>query len=201
MPIVDWYKEIPGYKEAVERENDVRDNAFLGLNESVAGVEVKPLTPNMFLLLDGISSPFVCGGTPLPEDVAVALWIVSPRYRASDRKARNLFIRLSGKLDYITTRQAFYSYVSDSFIDSPGVSKSTRSATASWVASLVDILASEYSWTEERILSISLKRIFQYLKLIQLRHDPKATMFNKSDELRSKWLAEQNLKAKKAGSK
>lgn len=192
--LIDW-NTIPGYREAVEHENSIRDAAFLGVNELIAGIEVVPLTAERFLILDGIKSPFVCNGVPTAVDVALFLWVCSPEFSISDKKARGQFMRRARSVNYTEACYGGTKYIEDTFTDAPGGGATGKQSYASWMASIVDILASEYHWAEKDILTIPLKRLFQYLRMITLRHNPKAILFNKSERIRSAWLAEQNRKA------
>jgi hypothetical protein len=53
---------------------------------------------------------------------------------------------------------------------------------------MIDLLASEYGWQDEHILSLPLARLFQYLRRIEKRRDPKAMQFNRSERLISEWM-------------
>lgn len=72
--------DIPGYKDALEREALVRDASFLPVTERVAGHELVPMTLRHFLILRVMRSPFLFGGTPTPEQLGAFLWLLSPHY-------------------------------------------------------------------------------------------------------------------------
>mgnify|MGYP006919680930 CR=1 FL=1 len=190
MPIIDW-NSIPGFRDAVERESGRRDAAFLDINETVGGMSILPLTPERFLILDGISSPFVCGGTPAPEDVALLLWVCSEEFSPTDRKVRGRFIKSCRKVKFTQACKDAEKYIQDAFADAPGGGSGGQSYL-SWCASMVDIVASEYHWSERDIIKTPLKRLFQYIRAITMRNNPKAIFFNESERIRSAWLAEKN---------
>lgn len=50
--------EVPGYSEALRRENFVRTTAFIGGNESLCGVEVVPLSLRTVLRLEVAQNGF-----------------------------------------------------------------------------------------------------------------------------------------------
>lgn len=65
----------------VERERVLRDGAFLGLNEDIAGYPAAPLTLYHCNLLRMMNSPFMPPfDTPGPEDLAAFLWVVNPGF-------------------------------------------------------------------------------------------------------------------------
>jgi hypothetical protein len=196
MPVINW-NSIPGFREAVEREGGRRDEAFLDVDCIVGGIRVQPLTAERFLILDGIRSPFVCGTVPKPEDVAILLWVCSSGFSTTDRKARGRFIKECRKVKFEQSCKDAVKYISDAFADSPGGGEPSSQPCCSWCAAIVDIIASEYHWSERDILKVPLRRLFQYIRMITLRNNPKAIFFNESERIRSAWLAEQNQTLKK----
>jgi len=50
------------------------------------------------------------------------------------------------------------------------------------MAGIVDLIASQYHWSEDKIMRTPFKRLFQYARCICASHDDKAVFFNpKSD--------------------
>lgn len=185
---------VPGYREAREREDSIRDAAFILEREEIEGVSVLPMNARHFLLLAGTGSPFVCGGSPSEVAAARFLWIVSPQFEIGESKARDKFLKRVRKLPFVATCASIHRYVDETFMDAPGGKASEKIPDTSFVAELVDLLAREYHWTERDILNLPLKRIFQYLRRIQKHHDTDATFVNPSDEIRGKWLREENAR-------
>ena len=72
--------EIPGYLEAVKRERLVRDAAFLGLPEAVAGFELRQMTLRDSIVLSIARNPLLSGETPNPLELATFLWYMSVEY-------------------------------------------------------------------------------------------------------------------------
>ncbi len=196
---MDLLDQIPGYREALDRESQSRRGAFLGLPEIICGLSVLPLTLSHLLLLQFAGSPFILTGrTPTPGEIAQFLWIVSPQYdRVRElpadtwefRRTRWRFLRSIRKLDYVSVCKSISVYVDESFQDSPGGSGENRIEHYSGVASIVAAIAAELHWSEAEILRIPLKRIFQYQRCIIKRHDSKAIFFNPSDRIRGEWLS------------
>ena len=196
---MDGLSQIPGYSEAIRKENESRDLAFLNLPQSVCGIDIGPFTLRKYILLEGIGNPFVCGGNILPAHVAQFLWILSPGWVAGNGSERDTFTRKVSLIKYSRAVKEIMELCEVTFQDSPsyrGAGFSVR--IVSGAASYVDILASEYGWSENTVLDMPIARLFQYVRLIQKRHDPKRTFINPSDKVRGKWLAEVNAEKAKA---
>lgn len=191
--------EIPGYREAVEKETTAREASYLGVSELVCGVPLLPLTPRRFLILDIVGSPFVSGGNPTAADIALFLWACSPDYNPEkpSKFRRWLFIRRCRKLIVKDAVDGIRQYVTDALQDAPGSSGQSGPASTSWISSIVDSLAREYGWSEAHILDMPLKRVFQYFRVITRRNNPKANFFNPSDRVRGDWLRKINEETEK----
>src|SRR5262245_22397906 len=84
--------EIPGYLQAVIRERVVRDAAFLGINETIAGFEVVPMTLRHYIILRVMGNPLIRENqTPAPEDVFNFLWLLSSKFTAKNSWAKRWF--------------------------------------------------------------------------------------------------------------
>jgi hypothetical protein len=135
--------DCPGYLEAVEREREIRAASCLGLNETICGLDVKPLTGDMWRLLKLTRSPFngfnsvklLCAKPDILADILRFFWIVSPIYeqgsRASEPRkwyqlpatptARDRFNEAFSpivKLGVDIVVKAILEYVDEAFIDS-----------------------------------------------------------------------------------
>jgi hypothetical protein len=53
---------------------------------------------------------------------------------------------------------------------------------------MVEIMAHSYGWDDEATMQKPVARLFQYMRLIQRRNDPKAILFNRSDAVISNHL-------------
>lgn len=188
------FQLVPGYREAVEHEATVREAAFLPVTESVCGVDVLPFSPVHYSMLECAGSPFVRGGVPMPEDVAVFLWCVSPGYAPRAALRRWRFVRRVRRLDYGAAVAAIHSYLDDAFGDAPGVKSGQLSASYySGTAALVDLLAGQYGWCESDILRLPFKRLFQYARCIKERHADKPIFFNRSERILAEWQERDEL--------
>src|ERR1700730_7053612 len=76
---------VSGYKRCLARgyklEESHREYSYLDAPEFICGVEVRPLTLQMYLQLCAARSPFLVGGrAPFIQDVGVFLFRLSPAY-------------------------------------------------------------------------------------------------------------------------
>ncbi len=180
---------IPGYREACESEQANRNLATLQFTVPLCGIEVNQLNPRHVVLLNFCHNAFIEGGrTPRPEDICFFLWVISPQY-SLDTKKRDKFIkRHISKLKYLESIGEINEYLSRTFQDSPGRSDANGPQYVAPVVFLVDLFASQYGWEDTKTLNTPLAALFQYMRAIRLRMNPKAIMFNESDTIKSKHL-------------
>ena len=185
---------IPGYREAVKRESDIRDEAFLGLTVDICGLSCVPMSARHFVALDLIGSPLLAA-EPLayatPADVAVFLWLLSPGYSPHARIRRWRFIRRCRPLPFVQAVCEIQAFIRDTFQDAPPADTCPDAGPAyySHAVNFVHTFASAYGWSEEAILTMPLRRAFQYMRRLTKQANPKATLFNTSDRVRGDWLA------------
>ncbi len=185
---------IPGYREAVKREGGIRDEAFLGLTSDICGLPCVPMNARHFIALDLIGSPLLAA-EPLdvstPADVAVFLWLLSPDYSPTARFRRWRFVRRCRSLPFVQAVCEIQAFIRDTFQDAPpaGPSQDAGPAYYSHAVNFVHVFASAYGWSEEAILTMPLRRAFQYMRRLTKQRNPKATLFNPSDRVRGDWLA------------
>lgn len=185
--------QIPGLREAVEKEQFIRDTAFLDIPEQICGIDVKPLTLRHVLALSLVGSPFMVGGNPSPVDCAQFLWCVSTRWNPDSKWQRRLFMIRCGKINAVDCVNQIDEFLRESFQDAPPrMGGGDRPSYYSYAAFMVDTFAHQYGWTDSQTLDMPCKRAFQLLCAIRKRNNPEATLFNPSDSVRGKWLDEIN---------
>lgn len=188
------WNDIPGLREEVKRENDVRDAAFLDLTTNICGIEIRQMTPRDMLILDGVDNPILNGGFPTPYQLADFLWKLSPQFKERAWFRRYQFGRKCRNLDFVSAVIACRKYIEDTFQDSPGGSGPAGVPYAGWPAHLVTSLSSNPVEAEQVILNTPLKRLFQYLKCIRRRNDPNCPMHNPSDKVKGDYIRRLALK-------
>ncbi len=181
------------YAEAVKRQEELRDGAFLDLPFSLCGFPCLKLTARHFAILVHSRSPFVCGGFPLPEHVVQFLWVLHPKFSYTDIVRRDAFIDSCAWLDYDAAVQSIVGYVEEVMIDSPATGGNRSEGYHSWLAVIVDTLAREYGWSQEQIMSLPMASLFQYLRLIGRRNGDTGPQFNRlTDAAKNRWLEKVN---------
>lgn len=186
----DWEKR---YAEAVAREGEIREMAFLGLPEQINGIDLRPITARDFLVHTMAGCPFFSGEQPSPQDIATFLWMQSVEFKAGDDRAHRAFLRKIKKQRAAELVDPIFQLVQDTMIDSPGGNKADGKSYYSWVAGLVDALSNRYGWTVDEVMRQPLKIVFQLLKAARVHESGKTSgVTNKSDRIIVAWLDEQN---------
>ncbi len=178
---------IQQYNEAVKNEQAARVQAFIRLPQDICGLPVKALTLNHWMKLEAIGSPFITGGQINAMDIPQFLLIVSEKKGFH----RWLYLRRMSFVSAESLANSIHDYVSEAFMDSPGSSVKSKSYFCG-AAAIVDLFIHEYDWPEEKTLNESVAILFQYIKAITTRNNPKASLFNPSDGISGRWLKEVN---------
>ena len=207
------------YRRAVERERLIRDTAYLPVSERIGPFEVRAMTLRDYLVLRLTGSPFICGGPRDSDAIASFLWLLAPDYapgnlqgkRRVERACRGYAMPAAPRvhLPWLMRRRAragaraamacasmlglIEEYVQETVQDRPATSSGEEGASYfSEAAGLIDTFAAEYGWSDEVVLGMPLKRLFQQLKIIGARrraaNGRAAMMFNPSDAVRGRLL-------------
>lgn len=77
-----YLNQIPGYKEALAKargqEYRAQEDNWLDFPSRIAGLKVRPMTVQDYVVLLRIASPFLLRTEPSFEDLGLFLWILSP---------------------------------------------------------------------------------------------------------------------------
>lgn len=183
MPVFNPF-DTPGFREAVKKENDVRDAAFLELPTSICGLDIRPLTPRDLLVLDALENPIAWTREEADTiQVGRFLWFQSVNYRprAKLRQFLHAFQVLS--MDRTKAIDQIDNYFKQAFHDAPGKSGRREVPYVGWAAHFVDQFAAEYGWTRREILDCPLAILYQQRKCISKRIDPGLVIGNPSDRI------------------
>lgn len=197
MPRFDPF-EIPGYREAISKEREARDLVFLGVGQSLCGLEVNPLTPIALLRLDAVENAFAVGVEPSAVDVAQFIWCVSPEYNPKARFKRWSTVRKLRRVKLEDACREIDEYLKLSFMDAPARTNQAASSYTSWIASLVHRMASSYGWSQQQVLDCPFRALWQYIAHIRRDENPDLVGFNPSQAIVNRHFAEINRKAKEA---
>lgn len=192
--------QIPGLIEVREKYKRLQLEAFVGIEPKICGqIEVLPFTPRMFLELMIAGNRFVAGDDPIrAEDIGIFLWRISPLYVRGNCVIQEEFISLLTRIFSLYGTEEMSSVIIAYFNrawDGVPQFKRGRHSISSWVSNLVHMIAKEYGWTEEYILDLPFRRLWQYVNRIMEDANPKyKERCQEADALKSRWLIEQNSK-------
>lgn len=190
--------DIPGLKEAIDQEQTRRQLAFSGSLLPVAGIWVEQFTPNHWVRLGLIRSPFLGGDRgDAFSTVAVLefLWNVSPGYQPGSFWGQLWFFAKHYRSIRPASAVAIFDYLDAAFMDSPPKQKSSFVPPSYYASttSLCDFFAQEYGWDDTLTMSKPLARLFQYMNLNRQRRAKDAPLFNPlSDRVRGAALHKAN---------
>lgn len=116
------------------------------------------------------------------------LCVTSPLAGKPRSLKRWRFTRRIRKLKYIQTLNTISVFIGEAFADSPGNKNSKAQISYySLSAALVGLIAREYHWSEREIMSLPLKRLWQYRAEILASKGDKS-IGNPSDRKIQDWL-------------
>jgi hypothetical protein len=175
---------IPGLAAKVAKasrlEQERRENAYLSDVRRICGHDVRLMNARHWIMLDAAGVPFLAANVMGPIEVAIFLWVLSPAWKPGKCPERDEFLKRVAKVKLGPARKQIAEYVDETFMDGGGSRGSSSKAppATSFAAALVDLVASEYGWREGEILDMPLVRLFQYLRRIDMRTNPKAAVIN-----------------------
>lgn len=188
---------ISGLREAEDEYRSDSAQAFAGIEPAICGmVEVLPMTPKMFIDLDGADNAFFSrkGKLITVGDVAAFLWRCSPHYtfgKPESAGIRSFFNANLYVLPYDQSVDEIYAYITRAWAGMP-LWKSKVSAergVAQWPSRLVHMFGSAYHWTESETLNLPFRRLWQYANRVLESHDPEyKEQCSAVLKLRAEWL-------------
>ena len=190
----DWAEVAAQIAANRVKDREARICALLGVCEDCAGLPADPLTFRKLLLLEYADNKFITGGEVTPQDVIQLLWVVSPQYSKSQKSAR-AFSQKIGGMEMEATVESIIEWVTGQLRDLPKGKATGEVSGRVWLAQYVDIFASEYGWTDEKIMDTPLLRLGAYKSEIVARlsgetyKEPSAA---NEDRIKGDWLREIN---------
>ena len=174
------------YEAALASELEDRAFVFLGLQETICGVECEPLTPRRVEWLRLAKSPFIVGGKVGPTEIAQFLWIVSAAFVPSKAK-RDEFIPSILNLDVAKAREDIEQYLDRAYLNSIG--SAAQRPCISPCASYAFALAGEpYRMPWREVLDTPLGVIFQLLGALDMSQG-RAMINKRSDKVNNDYAA------------
>lgn len=198
------FREVPGYREFLRRESEIRDNAFLPDFTQIAGIPVYRMTPWHLNALTAVRNGFVVpcifdDELERAEHAMQLIWCVSRAYRMpgeneSWRKRLKLAVSKSVLAHRIAKASAervygdIAEYLEEAFYDAPKSPKGAETGYraplhTSWLAIVLDDLAGGgYAMSADDVMQTPLSRLWQLHRRAQRRLYPKAvTLTSPSD--------------------
>jgi hypothetical protein len=200
--------EIPGYAEALRREQRVRAAAWRQPADTLAGVPVRPLTLAEIGHLEDMRNGFFVPFTFATEaeidgHCAQLVWWLSAcpkpardagrgglRYLYTWQARRELLAYLAAHRDAL--RREVMDWLADNFMDAPKSDGGLLGQPeAHGNAYIMDALAAAgYGFSEAEVLNMPLPRLWQYVRLASRRLSGRP-LTNPSDRVATDYLAAQ----------
>jgi hypothetical protein len=181
--------DIPGYREAIERERDLRAVAYLDLPEIVCGERVRNITPRLLTVLTVFKSPFIIGGPVDPTHIAQFIWACHVEYDPKNRRRRNQVCNRVADIPFLRAREEVDEFTAATFMDSPdGPETIPIASSAAWL--IYRFRRDPFRQPEHITMDIPLRKLYQ-----ELRCDDKyngAIVTNKSHKIRGDYLDAMN---------
>jgi len=160
---------------AIRRESEIRETALLPMRFDLVNVEVNQFTPLHYILLDFANNPHISGEkVPTLDDTLQFLWVVSPEYKHKDGKAFSDFKEKYKDIDHPKMVEEIQEYLNYALLDlnvnnDATLKKNNKAPTYAWIVPYIDLVSSQYGWTDDYILSLPFARILQYCRCIESR--------------------------------
>lgn len=161
------------FAEERAKEESHREEAFLNITLTVCGEELRMMTPQDFLILNGIESPFVCAVEPEPADVIIFLWQLHSANDGShswfNLRRRKKMIRRVAMLNFEQAVADCRRYIEKAFQDAPRGRERSGDAISKpigtcFLVPLIMRIAKETGWAKDAILATPLPQLFQFVK-------------------------------------
>jgi hypothetical protein len=203
--------QIPGYREAVAAEREARDYAFLELPREICGIDAAPLTLYRLVTRFAIGCPFLGESNVMERpdpagEIASFIWHVSvARSRTLGRPlaeyhARNALVEHLASIETSESVVAIHDYLNWMLLDAPPPSDGpSRAPVASIAAGIIDVFGSQYSWSRYEVMHAPIEQLFQLIREITVRNNPKAALPNRrSGKVIGRYLDSLNAAASSA---
>ena len=200
------FVEIPGYADALRREDRLRRQAWTNPGDVIAGVTVRALTWRDVETLAELRNGFFCpwrfdsDAEYLGHCAHLVWWLSDCRKPVANDTRIGKIIVEAQKMRLIRhlrdhpkqTAEGVMRYLSDTFADGPkgGSSVGTNGPVAGGPAYIADTLAAAgYAYTLDQMLDMPLMQLFQILRLARRRvYGEKIT--NESDRIACDYVAQ-----------
>lgn len=165
--------EVPAsVAAALKQAKSWQSESWLDVTTSIGGVEVTQMTLRQFFMLDGIETPFFTGGKVNPEDLAIFLWILSPKWKPC-KKARDEFCKEVRTVNIFEACEDAKEYLEATFAEAD-TDENNQKKYACFIAYIVDMFGREYGWTIPQTMGLPMRQIYQLSTAIGERYAAQA---------------------------
>ena len=185
-----WADYAPRIAEARQQDAERQNGASLPLQIAIGDRFIVPLTVEKYLMLQQVGNRFFVDGNPDAEDVAGFLWLNSPDFDPDPKKGRKFVRKFKRKtwLNYLGPIAEYLQGVVE-------MAQSGGGSNSSWVAGLVDLLASQYHWTRSDIMATPMAQVFLLSGKMRARIAQNTTSFSpRADALQQEFMDKANAK-------
>lgn len=201
------FVEVPGYREVLKREAQIRDAAFLPDFTEICGIPVRRMTGWHLNALTAVRNGFVVScifddELERAEHACQLIWCVSQGYelpkagfwhRWTQALRKSMLAYRLARKPALDVYQGIADYLEEAFYDGPkcpkGSEKSYRAPLhTSWLAIIMDDLAGAgYMISPDEVLQMPLSRLWQFHRRAQKRlYKEAVSLANPSD----RWFME-----------
>jgi hypothetical protein len=190
-------KYVPLIQQAQSRESEDDTFLWLGINDDICGVEVRPFTLRILLLLQYSENGFFIGKEITLDDILQFLWVISIDYTKGPTKGAQFYKRVGKTLILEDAIIELTEYLEKSLgkrnpDNGDNKDESTQEKTPEpWIASMIDNVAHNYGWTIDQIIDTPIMQLMQLCKAIRKRTNPSSPSINPSiDDIKSQYMKE-----------
>ncbi len=202
----DFRASIPGWLDAVEEEQRLHEDAFAFPYVGIARFPVRHLTLLDLCRLSSQGNRFAHGDFPDFEEFKSEGWTIDAaeliaylhidydpqKVRLNKRRKRK--VRRSNKVQLYDELKYYFDQTFADKIADTKQKKSYEVRHWSGIVDYIDVLATEYGWTDDHIMSIPYRRVIQYVRKIAKRNNPKIPLPDKAADIVTRHLYEKSQK-------
>ena len=191
----DWGDFKEKLDDAKRRDSEARNLCFIEPFNTLNGEPCTHLTIRKLVILEQADSIFLNEGedTISVDDVLTFIWVLSPRFELNEKRAKKFRAQKRKRVRIALGKYvgAILELLESTFKFAPP--KGNGNDAQGWVATIVDLLASEYNWRERDILDLPLSRAFQYIAAMRERITDNPVRFSgEADRLKAEFLKKAN---------
>ena len=175
------------YEAALASEQEDRALVFLGVKETICGIECEPLTPRRVEWLRLAKSPFIVGGKVGPIEIAQFLWIVSKSF-VPNKEKRNDFLQSALSVEVSKAREEIEEYLDRAYLDAMGGNSNSRPCVSACASYALALAGEPFRMGWQEVLDTPIAVIFQLLKAKDMS-EGRAVINKRSDKVNLNFAA------------